>query len=239
MPVLVNKCHPFECYKLYTGLRLHFTQYKYHYNPGAGNFSFANFEMSKYRNSFETLAREYTLQDLEKLFIANMVESPGKFITAFSNNSSKDIVIKWQRRLVELDKLFLAELKRFNSRNSFGSIADIFNRLYDIQIVHTEEVKIATLEEMLDDDVLGNLKTESNGNLEYMLQLREYLPEFIVALDELFLRQYKKSFLINFLDNVDPKSEFFIKIYKYKSFVDLTSHFSNPESILCKLLQNP
>lgn len=220
---------PFDTYVLYMGIMLHFSQRKFYYNKERSNLSYSTFEANRNNIIYHKLSNTYGKQELYELFISNMVDQPKKHILTYQNKAAKDILSKWRSRMDNVGKIFIQDFKRFVATNKFESLDDIYAQLTQNNVVKLEPLKAENIEQIVQHNpLLGCQKTVVRYGIDPIVQLKEYNPEFVAILDEFFSRNYG-SFLEKYLDSIDDRSEFHLKVFKYKSFLDMDTILKDPK----------
>lgn len=117
---------PFEVYKLYLALRLHFTQKKYDITKtrGAVRASEKSFLKRKDLFAMRKLARDYKRKEVIDLLVANFV-SGDKWGGVF-DSSAKETYEEWKARKVKRDYTFEQDVEKIKLEMEKEGIADPF-----------------------------------------------------------------------------------------------------------------
>lgn len=148
---------PFEAYKLWLGLKLHFTKDEYNYflMDGRVKCSSLTFQQKKDKFNFYKLVRKYN--DLEGFYIANLVYGDPQW--------SGDLMT------IEADKNYIRWLKNKNAlRHIFKTDLEIlsqFDQVDIVQVVFGQNPKLLTL--VYQNDI----------TIETLLIMNEIGPGFI------------------------------------------------------------
>lgn len=103
----------FTCYQKYLALKAHFERDDYCYIKfrGKTNAKVTSFERRKDKYFFAKLVKK---PHYEKLLIANMVDSPGKWIGELIDEDSEEVYKAWSKRVDHLGYVYQQELKKLN-----------------------------------------------------------------------------------------------------------------------------
>lgn len=95
---------PFEVYKLYVGIKSHFSSnYDFSKYKGGVSASFKRFESRNDRYFFEKLLKKYNKAEIIQFFVANFVEDEDLWIgDLVLNIESEERYIKWKKRIQSL-----------------------------------------------------------------------------------------------------------------------------------------
>jgi hypothetical protein len=101
----------FEVYKLYIGIKLHFTsEYDFVKYKGNTGVSFKAFEKRRDRYFFEKLLK-YNTEEIIQFFVSNFVENEDLYIgDLVLNIESETRYIEWKRRVQSISYLFSEDL---------------------------------------------------------------------------------------------------------------------------------
>lgn len=139
---------PYEVYRLYLALKLHFTTKKYDITQTKGvvNSKKENFLKRKDLTSIRKLARDYTKKEIINILVANFV-SGDKWGGIFDTKSSE----RYKQWLVNIEKLqynFAADLDkiifRMEQENIISAIDDTNHPLI-LKLVMGNEIKLETV----------------------------------------------------------------------------------------------
>lgn len=102
---------PFEAYKLYLALRMHFTQPKFDYFKynGKVNADINSFNTRRDKFQFAKLAKH---RDPQSLIVSNYICSTPKWVGDFLTDESEQCFTDWQRRKESLSYLVTQDLTK-------------------------------------------------------------------------------------------------------------------------------
>lgn len=102
---------PFEAYKLYLALRMHFTQPKFDYFKynGKVNADINSFNTRRDKFQFAKLAKH---RDPQSLIVSNYLTATPKWVGDFLTDESEQHFTDWQRRKESLSYIVSQDLKR-------------------------------------------------------------------------------------------------------------------------------
>lgn len=97
----------FEAYRLFHGLKLHFSSdFDFFRYNGKVNLTKNNFESNKAKYQFYKLSRKYRLEDLKNFYVANLLEKDVNWIGDINNLEGEETYKKWQKRTQSLTYRF-------------------------------------------------------------------------------------------------------------------------------------
>lgn len=102
---------PFEAYKLYLALRMHFTQPKFDYFKynGKVNADINSFNTRRDKFQFAKLAKH---RDPQSLIVSNYLTATPKWVGDFLTDESEQHFTDWQRRKESLSYIVSQDLKK-------------------------------------------------------------------------------------------------------------------------------
>jgi len=103
---------PFEVYKLYIGIKSHFTsEYDFSKYKGGVTTSFKRFESRRDRYFFEKLLKKYTKAEIIQFFVANFAEDEDLWIGDLVLNMESELrYIDWKKRIQSLTYVFSEDI---------------------------------------------------------------------------------------------------------------------------------
>lgn len=101
----------FEAFQMFRALKLHFGGgYDYHTHSGRiGNRK--QFESNRGRYFFDKIAKQYTPEELEKVFVANLLDNPNVWIKDILADEGHEKYLDWCKRNHSLTERFREDLK--------------------------------------------------------------------------------------------------------------------------------
>ena len=121
---------PFEAYKLYLALRMHFTQPKFDYFKynGKVNADINSFNTRRDKFQFAKLAKH---RDPQSLIVSNYLTATPKWVGDFLTDESEQHFTDWQRRKESLSYIVSQDLKKLEDDFiSFAKMLRIFSNLH-------------------------------------------------------------------------------------------------------------
>jgi len=96
-----NGLTPFEVYKKYIAIKLHFTSEKYDYfkSNGRSNATEVSFNRRGDYYFFCKLAKKYREYEIVDLFVSNFIANPTLWVGAIFGESSLEVYQQWQKRI--------------------------------------------------------------------------------------------------------------------------------------------
>lgn len=138
----------FDCYKMYSALRLHFTNAKYDYFQynGKTQASQNSYLTHKNRYTFEKLANKYN-EEIPEFFLSNMVENPKIWIYEMVSSESNDIFVDWKKRTQSMTYVFESDVDSLFRICNINKLVEIKNSTNPILLTKTlrKEVSLETL----------------------------------------------------------------------------------------------
>lgn len=121
---------PFQAYKKYIALKLHFSTDKYDYFKFSGEVKVSRdtFEKRNDKAFFYRLAKKYKPEELEEYLVANFLEDPDNWVGDIITVEGTDVLAAWQKKIQSLTYTFkqdVIHLKEF-SEIWFDSFEDVF-----------------------------------------------------------------------------------------------------------------
>jgi len=215
----MSAIHPFDLYKMFISLRIHFTSLKFIYNYNKLNIKYENFYRTKNYIYYEKLSKKMSKENAEKLFISNFLKDTNTSIHIIPTSLAEENKNNWQYRLKNIDKIFQNDVKNILKEFNIKNIRELYYKLNDIEF---EEVKnvISSVSEIN--------TTPMTTKSFYSSIIYSCNPETILLLNEMYFLKYKFEFLKKCIEKkIEPKKEF-LKIFKYNYFIDARTVMSNP-----------
>lgn len=103
---------PFEAYKKYIALKLHFSSDKYDYFKFNGDVraSFNTFEKRNDKAFFHRLAKQYEPKELEQYLVANFLDDPDNWVGDIITTEGGATYLAWQKKIQSLSYNFKQDL---------------------------------------------------------------------------------------------------------------------------------
>ena len=118
----------FECYSLYTALKLHFTtDYDYFKYNGKCKVSPDSFNRRRERLFFRKLSKEYTDPELRDFLVSNFLSNINMWIGDAFGEKCVTTYREWRRRIESLQYFFREDCSSIMSDDS-----NEFNALFDV-----------------------------------------------------------------------------------------------------------
>lgn len=187
---------PFDFYKLYLAVRLHFTSDKYDIVASRGrvNANEYKFESSKDKFRFVRLARNKTKEDAVNFLVANC-SNGDNYCGVFSQDST-DVYSIWKGKIAQLEYLFDTEVTMLYYEALRNGVHDIFDctdghpyilkrflggklSIENLVIINKICPFVDKVNQQISDDIIwGDIKRRI---LKYstFLKIREYREHFI------------------------------------------------------------
>lgn len=104
---------PYEIYKNYVAIKLHFTtNYDYvKYKGSVKTVSVDSYNARKDRFFFEKLAKKYRSEDIIPFLISNLMVNPKIWVGKLFDESCNDIFMNWQKKIQSMKKTFSDDCK--------------------------------------------------------------------------------------------------------------------------------
>ena len=115
---------PFEVYKLYLAIKLHFTTDSFDYFKCCGKTraSMQAFEKRKDIYFFKKLAAKYSKEELVEYFVANFIGDESTWIGNISRIQNSNVYPRWKTKINELHDTFKKDIQVLLKDNSFEDI---------------------------------------------------------------------------------------------------------------------
>lgn len=106
--------NPFDAYKKYVAIKLHFSSDKYDYFKFNGEVraSFKSFEKRNDKYFFHRLAKKYNDKEMEQYLVANFLNNPNNWVGDLLEEESERIYQDWLRKIQSLTYLFRDDMCR-------------------------------------------------------------------------------------------------------------------------------
>ena len=219
--------HPFEIYKFYQSLKIHFTSNTYFFdyeNYGLKHFKFSNFDASENYKLCLSL-QKYTKEELFELFVSNMIKSPKKILRFYLNSSAYRELLNWKGRMNNL-----SEVIQHDFENILFPDAKNFKKLKILLYTRPQSTKLTKIQDF--SSILDSSPKKENYN--YLdLWINDCYPETMSILHEMYFRKYHSSFLTPLFNVKYKPYDSYLKIFKYSSFLNFSDIF---EMNIVKLL---
>lgn len=200
---------PFEAFKKYLSMKLHFQKESYDYFRcnGKSKVSFSAFEKRRDKVFFHRLVKIYNDQQLEQLFLSNLLADQNAWVGDLVSPKGRDIFAEWKKTYQSLqytfsqDILILHEAIFDNNLSSFDELfvkrtGEVWAPIVDLGIKKTIHLEtfiildkvlncIRKLDVHIDDTILWH---------PYKLMCLKYSPFLVVDINV-----YKNILRENFL----------------------------------------
>jgi len=179
---------PYEVYKLYLALKLHFTTEKYDITKtrGAVKASEKAFMRRKDIVSMRKLARDYKKKEIIDLLVANFV-SGDKWGGMFDTQAS-EVYKEWKARKARRDYQFEQDVELIKLEMEKQNISNPFNGEKQHSLVYRlKKKKKITVETIVSLDKLFNFSHNDNDDIflkDISLLIRKYRP-FVKLTDKM------------------------------------------------------
>lgn len=112
---------PFEAYKKYVALKLHFSNSKYDYFKFNGDVKVSkdSFEKRNDKAFFYRLAKKYKPEELESYLVSNFLDDPQNWIGDIITNEGEDTLAAWQKKMQSLTYNFKQDMVRLHDGDKF------------------------------------------------------------------------------------------------------------------------
>ncbi len=116
--------NPFEVYKLYLAIKLHFTTDRFDYFKCCGKTkaSMQAFEKRKDVYFFKKLATKYSREELIEYFVANFVGDESTWIGNISRIENSTVYPRWKEKIKSMPDTFKRDVLVLLNDNSFEDI---------------------------------------------------------------------------------------------------------------------
>ena len=107
----------YDVYKIYLGVKLHFTTSSYDYIKynGKNNATLESFTKRKDRYFFHKLSKRYNERDILDYFVANFTLNSGKWIGNLIQNDGREIYLDFKKRKESFGYHFRSDLVAINN----------------------------------------------------------------------------------------------------------------------------
>jgi len=104
---------PYDCYKLYLGVKMHFTSKSYDFTKYAGKVNAKAETFNKRRDKwfFVKLAKQYAEEDMLDLIVSNFLKNDNVYVANLLNEDAKDIMLEYKRKKQALTYIFSSEIE--------------------------------------------------------------------------------------------------------------------------------
>ncbi len=112
---------PYDCCKLYLGIKMHFTSPTYDFTKYSGKVNAKPGTFNKRRDKwfFVKLAKQYAEEDMLDLIVSNFLANDSAYIATLLNAEAKDIMLEYKRKKQALTYIFSSEIDSLFSKVEF------------------------------------------------------------------------------------------------------------------------
>mgnify|MGYP003331204807 CR=1 FL=1 len=208
---------PFEAYKKYVALKLHFKSENYDYFKFSGQFNASkdSFDRRKDRHFFQRLSKIYTEKNFEHLLIANLLDDPDTWIGAIMSDVGRNKLHEWKKINQALEYTFSQDiifLKTLIEENKIKNFDDLFStNLKDqnwppiVTLVMQKQISIETF--VIMNKILGFIPRFDRTTHDQIVwpQFKNKCVKYAPFLD-VSIKKYRKLMRDTFLINSDKKN---------------------------------
>lgn len=140
---------PFEAYKIYLSIKLHFSSEKYDYfqNNGKTRGTQASFEKRRDKAFFFHLAKKADTVELDQYLVPLFLEDSRKWVGDILQENNDELFYAWQKRMQSLTYTFKNDIKTINMENpEFNNVFKVPKNKHPLlmQYVLHDEIQIET-----------------------------------------------------------------------------------------------
>lgn len=193
---------PFQAYKTYVALKLHFSSERYDYFKFNGEVKVSrdSFEKRNDKAFFYRLAKKYKTEELEEYLVANFLNEPNNWVGDIVTVEGEDIMKSWQRKIQALTYNFKQDILKLEDDMRMSS-----NKFDEYFISYDGS-----------HPYLLNLALSKEISIESFIIMNKILNFF-----PRFDRGIKEKLVWNEFKNLCLKYEPFLKIVDEKKFKDI------------------
>jgi len=201
---------PFDVYRLYVSLKLHFKSARYHYSEHSLLKTKPDtFFKRNDRFFFEKLAKKYKNTEIRDLFVSIFMVNENTWVGTFLDSSMEEIYLDWKKRTESLEYTFKQDVQ---------SLCDI---------LETQNIEFDDLFVVPTDGTYPKIVT--------LLMQKKICPETYVILDNLLM--FGSGYLRAFEHDV-VWNQMMLKYAKYSVFLDVESQLKTYRKILVDRLKH-
>lgn len=208
----MSKSHPFELYKMFVGLRTHFTSLKFEYGFNNTRLKYDNFYNSKNHLVFEKLSRRWEFKKAEEIFIANFIHRDTLSIHTITNTDSVQTHHEWIDRIKKIDNIFFTEIQKLYRHYNWCST--------DKLKIALEQKYTTNIEHAMMTDIINIPFRDSTKDFSIYL-IKTLSPESLCILNIMYSNKYGLNFLKTWYENKHDMKAYCLKILKYKTFINI------------------
>lgn len=124
---------PFEAYKKYVALKLHFSSDRYDYFKFKGDVKVSKDALEKRNDKFffHRLAKQYKPKELEMYLVANFLENPQNWVGDILDPEGDEVYKRWQKKIQSLTYSFKEDIKTLKDIADTGFQVTSFDELFE------------------------------------------------------------------------------------------------------------
>lgn len=169
---------PFDAYKKYVALKLHFqTDYDYFKFAGKVKASKESFSNRRDRRMFERLAKVYDADQYELLLIANLSENPEVWIGDIASEPGRQKYLNFKKKLQSLQYTFKQDMERIKTDLDSG-VVSTFDDLF--KYVNEDACWPHIVALMIQHDISLESFIIMNKILNFMPRTSKYITDDLV-----------------------------------------------------------
>jgi len=193
---------PFQAYKKYVALKLHFSSGSYDYFKfnGEVKVSVDSFEKRNDKAFFYRLAKKYKPEELEQYLVANFLDDPDNWIGDLITTEGEDVLKAWQKKIQSLTYNFKQDITHIKE------FSDVWLDSFDYAFVSHKGSHPYVLDVTLQKEI-------SIETFIIMNKILKFFPRFD--------RTIKEKLIWNEFKSLCLKYEPFLKIVDENKFKDI------------------
>jgi len=219
----MSNIHPFELYKMYLYLRLHFTHINFIYGiNNLPHIKYENFYRSTSNAFFTKWANTVKQEYAEALFIANFIDNPKTLFYDLNSTQAREVMKDWEYRIKHIGKIFIKDMNSFMRKHKIDSFEDFKERFMAVPYMN-ETIKV---------NIYQASKIQFKQEQKFHVDLvSSFKPESVVLLNKMIKRKYNVNVLLECVEKKLTPKTYFVSNYKYSEFIDLDYCIKNEKCL--------